>query len=163
MNPLFLNPWFLAACGAVVFVSAGLGYLKGYTSQADEVATCEAKVGTVKGIQHELEQAAEEQRLLSERASADAQEQYRVAADYWHSHPRIVRVLPAGNDLCSGQAGAIPNFTGKLGATSSEPGLRADVALTITDAEQRLNWCAEDAGKLILIQEWIKQQHEASK
>ncbi len=155
MNPLFLNPWLIAGVALVFFVTFGGGYLRGVSSQAKETAVCETRLGQIEEAQHELEQKAEQQRLLSERITKDVSQSWSAALDYARSHPRTIRVRGKANE-CEAGTVRMPATSGSVAETPEESrlGTPGDVALTIEQINIRLNNAEQDAAQLAALIDW---------
>ena len=112
---------------------------------------------------YELQSALELERASAEARARDVNartaEGWSAAVDYWRRNPRIVRVQSPNCPL------PVPAATGLTAPTSAESGLGAtpDVVITVEQCEARINAAVLDAAQLTILQDWIKQQHEASK
>lgn len=74
----------------------------------------------------------------------------------------VVRVrLPA--DCSVGQMPTVPAATGLSASATSESGLRRDVVIAVAECEARLNNAAQDAAQVLMLQQWLRATHEASR
>jgi hypothetical protein len=89
-------------------------------------------------------------------ALSETTDKWAEVVSYLNTNPRIVRVPMRPN--CNIQETPAPSQGTNV--TTEEPGLRDEIIIAVQECEQRLNFAAEDAAKLIVLQEYITNTHE---
>ncbi len=147
-------PYKLAGAAVALIAAGAWGFSLGLAWNADDLAECESTIETIKGVQYELEQKAEHQRLVSERITQDVSKRWADALRIAESNPRIVRV----RQDCGG-TGGMPSVS--IPATGLSTGTSIEGLNTVLDAaacEKRLNDGIVDAAQLAHLIYWVKQQ-----
>lgn len=150
----------LAAAGIAAAVVFTGGVKVGLWWHADDLAECEATVSEIERVSDELRKESEEQRLVSERITADVSQRWSAALDHARRNPRIVRV----RENCSGASG----MPGLSATASGTQGLQVGsgegwLSLSVGQCEALANDSLLDDQWIRLVKEWVQQQGEIGK
>jgi hypothetical protein len=154
---LKLNPYVYIAAIAILLASHGLAYFKGKEHGLERYYDLKS---SVEAAQKRAEAEAQWQKSEQERIARETADGWAAAVAWYRDHPRIVRVLqPSG---CVSQTGAVSASSEGTDATAAQqrPGA---IELTAEQCEIRVNNAVLDAAQVIHLQNWIRQQYEASK
>lgn len=149
-----MNEKLIIAIAIAVF-SFLAGIKSGLWLGKNDLAECQQLRYEMEAKSNELAQKNTEQRLLSERITADVSQRWADALAWERAHPRVVRVR---DETCGSGSGvsSIPASSAGLNAGTAHSGLSA--YLTASQCEERLNQAVMDAAQLMWLQQWIKQQ-----
>lgn len=151
-------PYKIAGAAIVAALAAGLGYIRGYTAQAEKVAACNSTIIAMEQTYAALEKKHADQQLVSDGVVADVSQRWSAALDHARANPRIVRVHQDCGGA-SGMPGLSATATGNAGlqASSGESWITASQCEVLAaDSMMDREWIA-------LAKEFIIRQHEASK
>jgi hypothetical protein len=148
----------LVSIGIAVVAAGAWGFATGVAWNADDLAECEGTIETIKGVQYELEQKAEHQRLVSERVVKDTSDSWAavLAAD---RTSRPVRVRYENCRATGGMPGLSAAATGNAGLQASS----GESWITETTCEQIANDSILDREWIENAKTFVTKQHEASK
>lgn len=157
MNPLFLNPYFVLTALCVLATATGAGYVYGYLNEHERYL---AYKSSHEAAEEQGKQDAERREREFDTVVADVSGAWNAALAHAGSRP-VVRVLRSDARLCP--PGTVPVTGLKPPAASNEQGLGGEIFVAVEQCEQRLAYAAQDAAQVILLTEFIKRTHEASK
>lgn len=125
-----------------------------------DLMECRERVALMEAVSNELQKEIAEQRLVSERITADVSQRWADALAWQRANPRVVRVRDEACGSGGGMSGLSTASAG-LDVGTAHSGLGA--YLTAAQCEERLNQAVLDAAQLMWLQEWIREQQRVSK
>lgn len=152
MPAWFFSPTGIMAAIIVALSISNVVFIKLYGAANEQYANHRA---AVVAAQKQAEADREHQRAEQERLMA-------VYGDAWAAARRpVVRVLPARG--CVPQAGPVSATAGQPDAPTAEQRLDSAIVVAADECQVRLENAVMDAAQVRWLEQWIKDQHEASK
>ena len=151
------SPTAIMAGVIIALTLSNILFIKLYEGAKDDLRTYQSAVEQAqKQVEADNERLANDQ----ERILAEYGKRWADSVAYRESHP-LVRVLHA--ECGVPESPALSASSGEITGAASQLGLSGEMVIAAAECERRLNWAAEDAAKVILLQDWATRQHEASK
>jgi hypothetical protein len=141
----------------ILLASHGYVYFKGKEHGLERYYDLKS---SVEAAQKRAEEEAQRQKSEQDRIARETTDGWAAAVAWYRDHPRIVRVLQSSG--CVSQTGAVSASTEGTDATAAQQ-RPSTIELTAEQCEFRVNNAILDAAQVIHLQNWIKQQYEASK